>query len=195
MLMRALVVERDTTLRQTLQEVVREAGYASIGVDDLPLARMTLRASPSPLIVLLGHGDPRVHLDALADAVNALPQHVYLILTTRPDLAPRIFNTRTDRTVPVLAVPCDLDTLLASISDAVQRLRSAGLEKLRAFAGSDDAGEETLSEETLSEVSLDGRGVASALPRDDMRLFRRRHQRSYCVESAARHARATVRLL
>lgn len=124
-MIRALVVEHDAGLRQTLEDVLHDTGFACASVNDMDLARAALQVSPYELIVLVGHGDPR-DLDAplLAEA-SALPRHAYLILSTRPDRAPQAYNPRTQRFIPVVAAPYDLDTLLTYLGEAQHLLDTA----------------------------------------------------------------------
>lgn len=121
-MIRALVVEHDANLRQTLEDVLHEKGYICAGVSDMDLARAALQISPYELIVLVGHGDPRDIEAPLVAEASALPRHAYLILSTRPDHAPQAYNPYTQRFVPVVAAPVDIDTLLTCVQDASLRL-------------------------------------------------------------------------
>lgn len=128
-----LVVERDVELRDSLRELLREAGYASVGVSDLGLAQDVLRHSPCPLVVLVEHGDPRFHAEALVAAATAssgqddqasqVGQHAYVLLSTHPVDAPRLRNPYTRHAVPVVALPRDLEILTSAVELAARRLR------------------------------------------------------------------------
>lgn len=118
----ALVVEHDASLRHTLEDVLHEDGFMCVGVSDMDLAREALRLSPHALVVLVGHGDPRDHEEPLPTEASALPRHAYLILSTRPDYAPQAYNPHTQRFIPVVEAPYDIDTLLAYVEEAERRL-------------------------------------------------------------------------
>ncbi|HEX8996827.1 MAG TPA: hypothetical protein VF812_12425 [Ktedonobacterales bacterium] len=117
-----LILERDTVLRETLREALREEGYTSAGVDDIEQARATLRVSPNPLVVLIGHGDPRVNPHSLVEEAGNLPPHAYLILSTNPEQAPHVRNPHTGRIAPVVSTPCDIQTLITQVNKAARRL-------------------------------------------------------------------------
>ncbi len=133
MVTRALVVEQDATLRETLELMLEDAGYVTVGVGEVGLARWALLVSPYPLVVLVGHGGPQVAGLSLVEQVGSLPPHAYLLLSTYPRAAPSAHNPHTKRTVPVVAVPDDVETLLARVAEAAGRLkrsmraRSAGM--------------------------------------------------------------------
>lgn len=122
MVRRALVIERDADLRQTLELVLEDAGYAVAGVEDVSLAEAGLRVSPHPLVVLVSHGDPARRGRSLAEAAGSLPPHAYVLLSTRPQTAPHLLNPHTEHVVPVVAEPFDVDVLLAAVDDASERL-------------------------------------------------------------------------
>lgn len=123
-----LVIERDVSLRDNLQELLHEAGYASVGVSDLDFAWEILQFSPVPLVVLVEHGDPRFHAEALVEAAIASwdhadqKGHAYVLLSTQPANAPHLRNPITRHGVPVLELPGDLDRLTRAVEDAAARL-------------------------------------------------------------------------
>src|SRR5579859_6984919 len=124
MVMRALVVEQDATLRETLKLMLEDAGYVTVGVGEVGPALLALLVSPHPLVVLVGHGSPQVADLSLMEQVGSLPPHAYLLLSTHPQAAPSVHNPHTKRTVPVVAVPDDVETLLARVAEAVGRLEA-----------------------------------------------------------------------
>lgn len=121
-MIRVLVVEVDANLRMTLEEAIHEQGYACVGVSDPDLARAALLLSPHALVVLVGHGGPHDLGTRLAAEASAMPRHAYIILSTRPSQAPQTHNPHTQRFIPVVSAPFDIDTLLANVEDAMQRL-------------------------------------------------------------------------
>lgn len=122
MVTRALVVESDVILRDTLELLLEDAGYATAGVGEVGLAQAALQVSPYPLVVLVGHGDPLVTGLSLVERAGSLPPHAYLLLSTYPQAAPSVRNPHTNHAVPVLSVPDDVDTLLARVAEAAGRL-------------------------------------------------------------------------
>lgn len=151
MVTRVLVVERDATLRETLEEALEEAGYATAAVGDLDLARAALQVSPYPLVVLVGHGNPDADDHSLVDEASALPPHAYLLLSTRPDHAPQAHNPYTQRAVPIMAEPCDLTTLASLVDEAHTCLNRVGLHlDLARRLGSADATVATATTVTAS---------------------------------------------
>lgn len=123
-----LVIEQDVELRDSLRELLHEAGYVSVGVSDLDFAWEVLEFSPSPLVVLVEHGDPRFHADALVKAAIATTghageaHHAYVLLSTHPEYAPHLRNPYTQRMVPVVELPASLDQLTSAVEEAARRL-------------------------------------------------------------------------
>ncbi len=122
---RVFIVERDEALRETIILVLEGAGYTAGGVGDVGQALATLRDSPQPMVVLIGHGDPEVEGLTLLEQVSNLPKHAYLLLSTHPQIAPSVSNPYTQRLVPIMAEPFDVDTLLAQVDEAAHRLDAA----------------------------------------------------------------------
>ncbi len=122
MVTRVLVVEPDALLRETVEGMLSEVGYVTAGVGEADLAQAALQVSPYPLVVLVGHGDPLVAGLSLLERAGSLPPHAYLLLSTHSQAAPSVSNPHTKRTVPVVAMPGDVDTLLALVAEAADRL-------------------------------------------------------------------------
>ena len=121
---RVLILEQDVTLRETLELLLEDAGYATIGVGEEDLARWALRLSPHPLIVLIGHGSPLAVGLSLIEEADTLPPHAYIVLSTNPRAAPSVHNGHTQRTVPVVEVPSDVDVLLDAVAEAGNALNA-----------------------------------------------------------------------
>ena len=119
------IVERDAALRETVALVLEEAGYAVDGVGDVHQALAALRASPHPMVVLIGHGDPETEGLSLLEQSSSLPPHAYLLLSTHPQAAPSVSNPYTQHLVPIMAEPFDVVTLLAQVNEAAHRLDAA----------------------------------------------------------------------
>ena len=113
-----LVVARDALLRDTLRDLLQEAGYRSVGLGDLALAWEALQVSPAPLVVLVEHGDPRFACEALVAAAGVLPPHACVFVSTRPEQAPQLRNPHTRRRVPVVAIPQDIAWLTSQVDEA-----------------------------------------------------------------------------
>lgn len=119
---RVLVVEHERALRATLQRLLEEMGYAAAGTSDPLLAEAALRVSAEPLVVLVGHGGERDLAAGLLGRIAHLPPHAYVLLSSRPALAPAVSNPHTHRDVPIVPASCDVGTLLAHIDAAAARL-------------------------------------------------------------------------
>lgn len=123
-MVQVLVVVRDRGLRDAVQAVAEEGGYAvTCSEEALPAVDM-LRASPTPYVVILLHGGVDGDWTPVLNAAPALPAHAYVLLSTRPQAAPVIWNRHTQRDIPVVAAPFDISVLLARIAAAVARLAS-----------------------------------------------------------------------
>ena len=88
-----LVVEQEGTLRETLRDVLHDAGYHVVLCADSPIALSLLEVAPAPFIVLLEEGR-----------------------------APRQWNPHTQAFVPIVPMPFDIDGLLTAVADAAGRL-------------------------------------------------------------------------
>lgn len=124
-MVRVLVVERDELLRETLELMLDEAGYTVAGIGDGALAVRALEVSPYPLVVLLSHGGSDTDGEAVLISARMLPSHAYIVLSTRPQKAPWVWNAHTEHFVPVVPEPFDVDTLLEAVAAAVARLEWA----------------------------------------------------------------------
>lgn len=119
-MVRVLVVEPDPLLREALELMLDEAGYTVAGVGDGNLARQALRVSPYPLVVLLSRSTDRIQAaeDDILRGISDLPAHAYLLLSMHPHHAPWVWNAHTERFVPVVPVPFDVDEVLDRVANA-----------------------------------------------------------------------------
>lgn len=129
-----MIVERDDDLRETLEMVLEEAGYPTLSTCDLALAEAALRVTERPLVVIVGHGGPSSLATTLLGYTNALPPHAYVVLSTRPQTAPPIWNGYTHRGVPVVRAPFTLEELLAQIDLAAAAIEHRADEAWQVYA-------------------------------------------------------------
>ncbi|HUY76447.1 MAG TPA: hypothetical protein VMV29_06725 [Ktedonobacterales bacterium] len=128
-----LLVVDDTDLLWTLRTLLEEADFGVVGCTDGRLAAQGLQVVATPMIVLIWHGSNeslwRPILDPLRDQpgktgrASVLP-HAYLLLSTRVERAPHVWNPYTRREIPALAAPFSLDTLVAAMAVATSYLRA-----------------------------------------------------------------------
>lgn len=85
------------------------------------MAIAALSAAAEPVVVCLFHGGLDHDCDDVLSATPTLPMHVYLVISTRPQRARRLWNAYTQRYIPVLAAPFDVNDLLELLTDAVVR--------------------------------------------------------------------------
>lgn len=116
------VVERNASLRETLQTLLEDAGYGVVACADGNLAVKLLQIAPHPFVVVLSHRDENHDFRQVLAAIQTLPAHAYILLSSRPARAPWQWNPYTQRFVPVVPVPCDVDTFLAQVAGTVNEL-------------------------------------------------------------------------
>ena len=124
---RVVVVDGDADLRDTLRMLLEDAGYTVAECDDGLDCLRVLRASPTPLVVLLENLLRRMMGEAVLRAVAADPclagRHAYVVLTTSPcALLPHTQHLPAGLSVPVIAKPFELDELLNAVAQAAGRL-------------------------------------------------------------------------
>lgn len=122
-----LIVEDDLSLRLTLRAFLEEEGYGVFEAPDGRPALERLHASSQRLVVLLDMHMPgmdgRQVLEAVAAHDLLATRHAYVMMTANAHTLPLPFAMLlTQLDVPVIAKPFDLDTLLAAIAAAAQRL-------------------------------------------------------------------------
>jgi DNA-binding response OmpR family regulator len=125
-----LVVHPDHSIREALRDMLSEAGHTVAEAPDAASGLHHLHATDSGMIVLLDGGLPRPDICPVLAEIRADPglcaRHAYLLLTTN---AGRLSEpTRTALEVlgaPVVAMPFDMDSLLAAVAEAECRLALA----------------------------------------------------------------------
>lgn len=115
------VLARDQAVSDSLREVCDEAGLIATCWLDAQLATVGLSAADAPIVVFMYHGGADSDCEDTLSVAAALPAHVYVVISTHPQTAPRYWNGYTRRFVPILPAPFDLDDLLDVLTDAVAR--------------------------------------------------------------------------
>lgn len=128
-----LLVASDSDIRETITCVLEEGGHAVTSTSEVALARSLLYVSHHPLVVLLCPGVDASHaLSLLAEtaaAVNPrLARHRYLLLSTLPCQLAAARDRLAAWRVPVIAMPFDIDDLLAAVEQGDRRIDSRAIE-------------------------------------------------------------------
>lgn len=122
-----LVVEDDSSIRQTVAFVLDVAGYSVHEAPNGRFAMQQLHISTDRLVVvtdwLMPGMDGRQLLEAVAVQEELATRHVYILMTAfvqrlPPDFAALLAQLQ----VMVIAKPFDIDTLLAAVAQAATRL-------------------------------------------------------------------------
>ena len=123
----ALVVDDDQDTRDILRVVLEDAGYAVSEAADGVQALDALRASASPLVVVLDLDLPRLDgigvLRAVADDAHLAGRNAFVLLTAvahqRYQAAEEVCATLS---VPLILKPFELDALLEALAAVAERL-------------------------------------------------------------------------
>jgi CheY-like chemotaxis protein len=124
---RALIVDDDKDLRDSLRFLLEMEGYEVDEARDGLEALDILRASLHPLVVLLDVVMPRMNgievLRTVAGEPRLAARHTFLMVTANEDrLQPASDHLLRQLAVPVVAKPFDLDRLLDVVAASAQRL-------------------------------------------------------------------------
>ena len=116
-----LVVDDDASIRETLRELLEDAGYSVTEAHDGLQALEYLRKSPAPVVVLLDLMMPRMDgsavLGAVAGDLGRLRRHAYIMMTAGHQTMSLAFaHLLTDLEVEVIHKPFDIDQLLDLIA-------------------------------------------------------------------------------
>lgn len=116
-----LIVDDDTSIRETLRYVLEDAGYVVTEAQDGLLALDQLRRSPEPMIVLLDLMMPQMDgaglLGTVAGDSRRLRRHRYILMTAgHQTLSLAFAHMLADLAVPVIYKPFNLDKLLDIIA-------------------------------------------------------------------------------
>ena len=112
-----LVVDDDASIRETLHELLADAGYVVNEARDGLQALDHLRKAPEPVIVLLDLMMPRMDgaavLGAVAGDSGRLRRHAYIMMTAgHQTLSLAFAHLLSDLDVQVIYKPFDIDRLL-----------------------------------------------------------------------------------
>ena len=116
-----LVADDDASIRETLRELLEDAGYSVTEAHDGLQALEYLRKSPAPVVVLLDLMMPRMDgsavLGAVAGDLGRLRRHAYIMMTAGHQTMSLAFaHLLTDLEVEVIHKPFDIDQLLDLIA-------------------------------------------------------------------------------
>jgi two-component system, NtrC family, nitrogen regulation response regulator NtrX len=116
-----LIVDDDTSIRETLRYLLEDAGYAVFEAQDGLQALDHLRKAPAPMIVLLDLMMPRVDgaglLGTVAGDTRRLRRHRYIMMTAgHQTLSLAFAHLLSDLSVPVIHKPFNIDKLLDTIA-------------------------------------------------------------------------------
>ncbi len=117
-----LVVDDDASIRETLRELLEDAGYSVTEARDGLQALEYLRKSPAPAVVLLDLMMPRMDgaalLGAVAGDLGRLRRHAYIMMTAGHQTMSLAFaHLLADLDVQVIYKPFDIDRLLETIAN------------------------------------------------------------------------------
>jgi CheY-like chemotaxis protein len=126
----ALIVDDDAAIRETLAHLVEEGGYDVLTAHNGLLALKILQTSTRPLVALLDAMMPGMSGMEVVNRVAAdgrlAHRHACILMTANPEALPLALVQRLKHlSVPVIAKPFDLDTLLALIERAAERVAIA----------------------------------------------------------------------
>jgi CheY-like chemotaxis protein len=116
-----LVVDDDASIRETLHELLADAGYVVNEARDGLQALDHLRKAPEPVIVLLDLMMPRMDgaavLGAVAGDSGRLRRHAYIMMTAgHQTLSLAFAHLLSNLEVQVIYKPFDIDRLLDLIA-------------------------------------------------------------------------------
>jgi two-component system phosphate regulon response regulator PhoB len=123
-----LIVEDDVAIRTLICTVLEDAGYEALEVPDGHAALEHLRTHPHGLVVLLDKLMPGMDGQAVLEAVHVDPalarRHQFILISaTARQISPRLAELLAALSADVLAKPFDVDTLLAVVAKAEQKLQ------------------------------------------------------------------------
>ncbi len=122
-----LIVDDDPDIRETLQYVLRDAGYAIVEVADGEDALDVLRATPYHAVVLLDllmpGMDGREVLDILESDRDLATRHAFVLMSANHQALERVPpHLLSDLSITLLPKPFEIETLLGIIADLSKRL-------------------------------------------------------------------------
>ncbi len=117
---RLLVVEDDSVTRKLLQQVLAEAGYSVIAVDDGPGAIAAIQQSGLPHMVLLDLGLPSMHGFALSERIKRMGDVPIVIITGDDSEEATVYGIR-QYAEDYITKPFNVSEVLARIQRVLSR--------------------------------------------------------------------------
>jgi two-component system, OmpR family, response regulator MprA len=122
-----LVVEDDKDIRESLQLLFEEEGYAVVTADDGREALDRIPSLPKPTVILLDFHMPRLDGYNVVRDLASHPQQrddhaIFLLTADVRQLSPEMGQLLGSEGVPVLPKPFDVEKLLAQVHSAFLRL-------------------------------------------------------------------------
>jgi two-component system, NtrC family, nitrogen regulation response regulator NtrX len=123
-----LIVDDDQDLRELLREILEDEGYRVTEVANGGAALELLRRSQERWVVLLDylmpHGDGKRVLQAVSQDAVLSTRHAYVLLTARSRLSLPVLEVTNTLSIPIVRKPFELETLLATVAQALSRLEA-----------------------------------------------------------------------
>jgi CheY-like chemotaxis protein len=124
---RVLIVDDEQDIRDTIRFILEDAGYEVIEADDGAAALGALRASGTPLVVLLDLLLPRVSgidvMKAVLDDPALSRRSAFLLMTAdSANLKQQADPLLAQMSAQVISKPFDVDVLLAMVDQAAHSL-------------------------------------------------------------------------
>jgi DNA-binding response OmpR family regulator len=125
-----LIVDDDPDIRESLREILAEAGYAVSEAPDGSVALDKIQTAPEPTVVLLDLLLPELDGAALLGIVarnhRLAMRHSFILMTGKPLVAfPVLKKLAADMGASIVSKPFDLPMLLDVVAHAADRLRPA----------------------------------------------------------------------
>jgi two-component system, chemotaxis family, chemotaxis protein CheY len=123
-----LVVDDSATFRQLVRPMLQEAGYEVSEAADGLLALEAIRASDTPLVVLLDVVMPQMGgigvLNEVDEHKELAARHAFILVTATPEVVkPHLVADMLERLgVPLLTKPFAKERLLQAVAEAESRL-------------------------------------------------------------------------
>lgn len=130
-LQQVLVVDDDPDIRASLDVLLQDEGYVVHEAPDGNVALKQLRRSSVRLVVLLDILMPGVDGIAVLEAVAAQQElstrHAYIVMTAHAGrtVPLKMAHLLLELHIPILTKPFDIDTVLAAVHTAAQRLKTS----------------------------------------------------------------------
>jgi DNA-binding response OmpR family regulator len=125
---RVLIVEDDAAIRDSLQILFEDEGYAALVAHNGQDALDVIPTLPNPTVILLDLRMPRVDGYGVLCDLAAHPEKrddhpIFLLTANIGQLTPDMVRLLGEQGVPVLPKPFDVDSLLANVRGALDGIR------------------------------------------------------------------------